>query len=145
MAKWLRDLTPAKYQFYVEHLDQLSQKLAQWLPQLNQYKKLIQLDKLPTPHLSAAACTLAEVDAPGMPGRKRLQAGAFTAALLPLKTSLFDWCSGSGHLARTLAPHTSGKITGLEWNQDLVNKSCKSWRCCVISRARCTQLTRYLA
>ena len=122
MAKWLRDLTPAKYQFYVEHLDQLSQKLAQWLPQLNQYKKLIQLDEFTTSSLNAADCTLAEVDAPGMPGRKRLQAGAFTAALLPLKTSLFDWCSGSGHLARTLAAHTWDKITGWEWNQDLVNK-----------------------
>lgn len=122
MARWLKNLTPAEYQFYVEHLDQLSQKLAQWLPQLSQQNKLIQLDKRPTPHLSAAACTLAEVDAPGMPGRKRLQTGAFTAALLPLKTSLFDWCSGSGHLARTLAVHTSDKITGLEWNQDLVNK-----------------------
>lgn len=122
LAKWLKDLTQAEYQFYVKHLDSLSLKLTQWLPQLSQYKKLVQLDKLPTPHLSPKDCTLAEVDAPGMPGRKRLQAGAFTAALLPLTTALFDWCSGSGHLARTLAVHTSGKMTGLEWNQDLINK-----------------------
>lgn len=57
-----------------------------------------------------------------MPGRKRLQAGAFTAALLPVESGLFDWCCGSGHLARTLAPHTPAPILGLEWNPELVQK-----------------------
>lgn len=132
LAQWLLELSEADYQFYSERLDLLSNKLSRWLPKLKQRTALIQLaDFAATKH-----CALAEVDAPTMPGRKRLQAGAFTAALLPLDAPIFDWCCGSGHLARTLAPHiskaisekntsgkiSSGKITGLEWDANLVAK-----------------------
>lgn len=133
LAQWLLELNAADYELYTERLDLLSDKLSLWLPELAQRNALIQLADFKEENefkgkdsFKDKSCTLAEVDAPTMPGRKRLQAGAFTAALLPLDAPVFDWCCGSGHLARTLAPHisktTSAKITGLEWNADLVAK-----------------------
>jgi len=65
--------------------------------------------------------TLPEIRATDMPGRKRLQSGAFASAIRPLKHDVLDWCCGKGHLARTLAPLCDGKITGLEWNRALVD------------------------
>lgn len=64
---------------------------------------------------------LPEVRATDMPGRKRLQSGAFAAAVRPLGHDVLDWCCGKGHLARTLAPFCDGTVTGFEWDQALVD------------------------
>lgn len=69
---------------------------------------------------SVQSSTLPEARATDMPGRKRLQSGAFTAAIRPLNNDVLDWCCGKGHLARTLAPWCGGKVTGFEWNETLV-------------------------
>lgn len=63
---------------------------------------------------------LPEVRATDMPGRKRLQSGAFVAAIRPLQHDVLDWCCGKGHLARTLSPWCGGRVSGFEWNQALV-------------------------
>lgn len=114
---WLLQLSDHDWQHYEHQPEALLEPLSQWLPALADWPALTQL-----PDLSQGDASLPESQAPGMPGRKRLQAGAFTAALLPVEAGLFDWCCGSGHLARTLAPHTPGAILGLEWNPDLVHK-----------------------
>ncbi|MDX1552964.1 MAG: methyltransferase, partial [Marinobacter sp.] len=68
----------------------------------------------------AVPSTLPEVRATDMPGRKRLQSGAFVAAIRPLQHDVLDWCCGKGHLARTLSPWCGGKVAGFEWSQALV-------------------------
>lgn len=114
---WLLQRSDADWQYYEHQPEALLEPLRQWLPALSDWPALTQL-----PDLSQGDASLPESQAPGMPGRKRLQAGAFTAALLPVEPGLFDWCCGSGHLARTLAPHTTAPLLGLEWNPELVNK-----------------------
>lgn len=68
----------------------------------------------------AQTCTLSEVRARDMPGRKRLQSGAFTAAIRPLSAPVVDWCCGKGHLSRTLLPFCEHPVTGYEWDPALV-------------------------
>lgn len=117
LAAWLEQLDDTTCQQYEEQPDELIQPLMQWLPSLVKREALLAL-----PALDGEDCSLPENRAKAMPGRKRLQAGAFVGALLPLQSSVFDWCCGSGHLARTLAPHTHGSVTGLEWDKALVQK-----------------------
>lgn len=121
LAAWLEQLDDASCQQYEEQPDELIQPLMQWLPNLVEREALLAL-----PALDSEDCSLPENRAKAMPGRKRQQAGAFAGALLPLQSSVFDWCCGSGHLARTLintpASHTPGSVTGLEWDQTLVQK-----------------------
>ncbi|WP_148864542.1 methyltransferase [Marinobacter fonticola] len=89
--------------------------LARWLPDLAIRNDLLQLSAL-----GGEPCPLPEVSAVDMPGRKREQAGAFTAALGPLKHPVLDWCCGKGHLARTLAQLAPSALEGYEWNRQLV-------------------------
>lgn len=89
------------------------------MPSLAQVGELTALPELSS-DTSAQACTLPEVRARDMPGRKRLQAGAFTAAVRPLSAPIVDWCCGKGHLSRTLLPFCEHPVTGYEWDQALV-------------------------
>jgi len=97
--------------------------LAEWvagaLPSFREFGELTDIQPLAIE--SADQNTLPEVRATDMPGRKRLQAGAFASAIQPLKHSVLDWCCGKGHLARTLAPLCGGDVTGFEWNATLVD------------------------
>lgn len=107
-----------------QHLDdrpvELADRASPWLPSLKGYADLVQLPELLPAAGRASEATLPEVRATDMPGRKRLQAGAFTAALTPLEHPTLDWCCGKGHLSRTLAPFCPGEMQGFEWNPELV-------------------------
>ena len=107
-----------------QHLDdnpiELAARAALWLPSLEGYTDLVQLPELVPEGENASKATLPEVRATDMPGRKRLQSGAFTAALTPLEHPTLDWCCGKGHLSRTLAPFCAGEMQGFEWNPELV-------------------------
>lgn len=107
-----------------QHLDdnpiELAARAALWLPSLEGYTDLVQLPELVPEGENASKATLPEVRATDMPGRKRLQSGAFTAALTPLEHPTLDWCCGKGHLSRTLAPFCPGEMQGFEWNPELV-------------------------
>lgn len=74
------------------------------------------------PSLAAQNRALPEKQAPGMPGRKREQAGWFAGAVQPMAGSVLDWCCGTGHLARTLAAAGPVSVTGLEWQARLVQR-----------------------
>ncbi len=91
---------------------------ARELPSLRAFDQLTHMPGLASGQTEP--CTLPEIRATDMPGRKRLQSGAFAAAIRPLKQDVLDWCCGKGHLARTLAPLCGGEVTGFEWNPDLV-------------------------
>lgn len=93
---------------------------AEALPSLADYEYLIQVPDLAPDESVVVSETLPEVRAKDMPGRKRLQAGAFTASVSPLSLPVLDWCSGKGHLSRTLAASCSQPVTGFEWNSELV-------------------------
>ncbi|WP_227515442.1 methyltransferase [Marinobacter salinus] len=96
-------------------------KLVSWhLPALGMYEDLVSLPELSRPEAEVEEVTLPEVRAVDMPGRKRLQSGALTAAVQPLRQSVLDWCCGKGHLSRTLAPHCPERVEGYEWNAGLV-------------------------
>jgi hypothetical protein len=98
--------------------------LAQLLaPELQSLAEVQAITELPvfSEETLAQTCTLPEVRAPDMPGRKRLQSGAFAAAIRPLSAPIVDWCCGKGHLARTLLPFCEHTITGYEWDQALVD------------------------
>lgn len=97
----------------------LAHSLANWLPALAELECLTALPEF-TDAIAASACTLREVRARDMPGRKRLQAGAFAAAVKPLNAPVVDWCCGKGHLSRTLLPLSEAPVTGYEWDPALV-------------------------
>jgi len=116
----LQALSDQQCAVFETHPEELMQHLQHAMPSLSDAMQLSQIPLLNKPSLA-----LSEVRASGMPGRKRLQAGAFTGALFPLTHSIVDWCCGCGHLARTLAPHVCSVI-GLEWNHQLVEKGNKT-------------------
>lgn len=89
------------------------------LPSLRAFDELTRVPALVSESLQASV--LPEIRATDMPGRKRLQSGAFASALRPLTHDVLDWCCGKGHLARTLAPLCNGSVSGLEWNRALVD------------------------
>lgn len=97
----------------------LAHILGHWLPSLLEVEPLT---LMPEYNGSGAAdlFTLPEVRARDMPGRKRLQAGAFAAAIQPLGLPVVDWCCGKGHLSRTLVTGCEHPVTGYEWNPALV-------------------------
>ncbi|WP_417567130.1 methyltransferase [Marinobacter sp.] len=107
-----------------EHLNEAPEELARqtsrFVPSLTGYAELIQVPQLSPSGAKVAEATLPEVRATDMPGRKRLQSGAFSASLAPLEHPALDWCCGKGHLSRTLAPLCPGDIQGYEWNPELV-------------------------
>lgn len=120
LADWLMAQTDDACQHLDDAPDRLAQQVAQWVPGLGHYQALVQLPVLSPSTDDVPAATLPEIRAIDMPGRKRLQAGAFTSCLLPLSQPALDWCCGKGHLSRTLAPQCPGPVRGLEWNAELV-------------------------
>lgn len=97
---------------------QLASLLATELPSLSAFDQLTRVPEFVSgPEYQS---TLPEIRATDMPGRKRLQAGAFAEAIRPLDHHVLDWCCGKGHLARTLAPLCEGRVYGFEWNPTLV-------------------------
>lgn len=78
------------------------------------------LEALTLKRSQAQALTLSEVQAPHMPERKRHQAGCLAAQLQPYTRPLVDWCSGAGHLARTLAKASGRPVLALEKDAALV-------------------------
>ncbi|TYC57063.1 methyltransferase [Marinobacter sp. BW6] len=105
------------------HLDdapvELAARASRWLSSLEGYSEMVLLPQLLPSAEKVSEATLPEIRATDMPGRKRLQSGAFAAAIVPLGHSVLDWCCGKGHLSRTLAPLCPGEIQGFEWNQEL--------------------------
>lgn len=90
------------------------------LPSLASYERLVALPALSPSPSEVQNATLPEVQAVDMPGRKRLQSGAFAAAVRPLSQPVLDWCCGKGHLSRTLAAGGAKPVQGYEWNAELV-------------------------
>ncbi len=99
----------------------LARALGDDMPSLREVESLLALPSLSSPDRSSAL-TLPEVRAADMPGRKRLQSGAFASAVEPLGLPLVDWCCGKGHLARTLSPLCANKVSGFEWDPALVTE-----------------------
>lgn len=97
----------------------LARALADQLASLSALERLTALPELAS-EASAEECTLPEVRARDMPGRKRRQAGAFAAAVRPLHGPVIDWCCGKGHLARTLRALCDQAVCGYEWDPALV-------------------------
>ena len=120
LAAMLVELTDAECQHLDDAPVELATQASRWLPSLEAYADMVQLPELLPSAERASAATLPEIRATDMPGRKRLQSGAFVAALAPLEHSALDWCCGKGHLSRTLAPFCTGEIQGFEWNPELV-------------------------
>jgi len=116
----LAELTDAQCQYLDDAPVELAARVSRWVPSLERYADMVQLPEFLASAEEASDTTLPEVRATDMPGRKRLQSGAFAAALAPLEHPALDWCCGKGHLSRTLAPLCPGEIQGLEWNPELV-------------------------
>ncbi|MGC8120359.1 methyltransferase [Marinobacter sp. VGCF2001] len=119
LARWLEALTEEECQAWEERLPELSSVLAAHVPALARYQSLLEMPRLAADGGGQKAA-LAEVAAVDMPGRKRLQAGAFAAAVVPLRYPVLDWCCGKGHLGRTLVGQGAEQVTGFEWNGELV-------------------------
>jgi len=116
----LAELTDAECHYLDDSPAVLAARAARWLPSLEAYADIVQLPAFLPSDADASKATLPEIRATDMPGRKRLQSGAFAAALAPLEYPALDWCCGKGHLSRTLAPLCPGEIQGFEWNPELV-------------------------
>lgn len=120
LAAEVEGLSDADCAGFDDHPEWLAQRLCRFVPALTERPSLVTLPQLVSHPDAAIACTLPEIRATDMPGRKRLQAGAFTAAIVPLARPLLDWCCGKGHLSRTLSGHSTEPVTGLEWDDALV-------------------------
>lgn len=97
----------------------LAFELKHLLPSLAETQGLTDLPSL-VDDSGTQACTLPESGARDMPGRKRLQSGAFVAAVRPLSAPVVDWCCGKGHLSRTLLPFCQHPVIGYDWAPALV-------------------------
>lgn len=120
LMHWVEALTDEGLGDYEQNPLQLSEALAPFLPDLTQYAELVRVPALVASQELADRYTLPETLATDMPGRKRLQSGAFAAGLAPFRGPVLDWCSGKGHLARTLVRAGAPAARGLEWNPALV-------------------------
>ncbi|MBE0486723.1 methyltransferase [Marinobacter sp.] len=120
LAGWLEAITDEECDCWTNNPEAFACEAARFIPDLAAYGELVAVPELATSERAQAAA-LPEVRAVDMPGRKRLQAGAFAASLSPLEGKLVDWCCGKGHLARTLVEQGVESVLGLEWNAELVN------------------------
>lgn len=122
LARSLQNLSDRQCEALADAPEQLLAWASEWLPALHQRAGLIELPQLAGMSADAEDSTLPEASATDMPGRKRLQAGAFAASVRPLAHGILDWCCGKGHLARTLAAVGKGAypVQGWEWNPALV-------------------------
>ncbi|MBY6033718.1 SAM-dependent methyltransferase [Marinobacter daepoensis] len=119
LAGWFQSLPDSECDHWENHLPELAERVAEVVPGLAHYSAFLALPRFasaPEGHQAA----LTEASAVDMPGRKRLQAGAFSAAVAPLKWPVLDWCCGKGHLSRTLVRQGTDQVLGLEWDPELV-------------------------
>lgn len=119
LAGWFQSLPDSECDHWENHLPELAERVAEVVPGLAHYSAFLALPRFasaPEGHKAA----LTEASAVDMPGRKRLQAGAFSAAVAPLKWPVLDWCCGKGHLSRTLVRQGTDQVLGLEWDPELV-------------------------
>ncbi|WP_416886819.1 methyltransferase [Marinospirillum sp.] len=116
----LRGLTEQHYQALAEDEAAARQWLGRYQSSLLDCPSVYSLDALTVTAQQAQALTLSEVQAPHMPARKRHQAGFLAAQLQPYDQPLVDWCSGAGHLARTLAMSSGRPVLALEKDAALV-------------------------
>ena len=119
LADWLLGLPEETCDAWRDNPAAFAAQAAHFLPELASWPELVHLPEL-TGEQSADQATLPETRAVDMPGRKRLQAGAFTAAASPVSGPVLDWCCGKGHLARTLAGQGAQPVRGFEWDPALV-------------------------
>jgi len=120
LARLVEKLTDDECTDLEEEPAKLAELASQFLPDLALYSPIVDLPELAPASSDVVAATLPEAKATDMPGRKREQAGAFTAALEPLQHAILDWCCGKGHLARTLFTQSRKDVVGYEWNSELV-------------------------
>lgn len=120
LATMAAKLTDAECEELDNAPEKLALKVSRYLPELALYGELVELPTLSPETAEVVTATLPETRATDMPGRKREQAGAFTAALKPLQQPILDWCCGKGHLSRTLAAQSPQSVEGYEWNPELV-------------------------
>jgi len=121
LAGLLEALSDTDCEHRAENLEDFTREISLLVPGLAHYRELISVPLL-VARESARAAALAETRAVDMPGRKRLQAGAFAACLRPLAGPLLDWCCGKGYLARTLARQGAQAVLGFERNPGLVEE-----------------------
>lgn len=114
LAGWVLSLSEATCDHLEQHPGELLAHLQGWLPEFAGARELTRVPALPGEPLA-----LPEARAADMPGRKRLQAGAFAGCLQPLDGHLLDWCCGKGHLARTLVAAGASSALGYEWQAPL--------------------------
>jgi hypothetical protein len=119
LARHLADFSDDACQRFEQTPLALVHSVADWLPSLREMARLTAVPEF-TDTAGARSCTLPETSARDMPGRKRLQSGAFVAALRPLTAPVIDWCCGKGHLARTFLPFCDFPVAGFEWDPALV-------------------------
>ncbi|WP_323750559.1 methyltransferase [Marinobacter sp.] len=119
LANWLEQLSDEDYDYWQEHLPAFAQEVARFVPALSAYRELVSVPRL-SGYDDGPKASLREVQAVDMPGRKRLQAGAFAASLAPLNGRVLDWCCGKGHLARTMTGQGAEEVFGFEWDSELV-------------------------
>lgn len=121
LSSWLEALTDEDCDYYEQHLIEFAGRIRGWLPGLVGYEQRIAVPVLSPSPATPAETTLPEVAATDMPGRKRVQAGAFAASVIPLNRPVLDWCCGKGHLSRTLARQCPEPVQGFEWDPALVD------------------------
>lgn len=133
----LRGLSAEEYAALQQDETATTELLSRWLPGLKQRSRLLKGFLADECELQASDWVLSENQAPHMPERKRVQAGLLASCLQPLSQPITDWCSGMGHLARTLAVASDQRVTGLEWNPDLVERGQQ-----LIYQTRCAHQAR---
>ncbi|MBW4934749.1 SAM-dependent methyltransferase [Marinobacter sp. F4206] len=120
LARMVAGLSDGQCEGLNDDTERLASLASEHLPSLKSYARLIALPVLSPSPAAVQSATLSEVKAVDMPGRKRLQSGAFAAAVRPLSQPILDWCCGKGHLSRTLAADCPEPVQGYEWNAELV-------------------------
>lgn len=101
----------------IDRLDADSATLSAFLqPHIPAASELEALCVLPA---LAAQQKLTARSAPGLSERKQQQIHDFIAVLPSYPLPLLEWCAGKGHLARTLARHTTQPVEGIELQAEL--------------------------
>lgn len=120
LACRVAELTDAECDELTDKPEALVDIVSQYVPGLALYGQMVSMPELAPGATDIMAATLPEVRATDMPGRKREQAGAFTATLAPFQQPILDWCCGKGYLSRTLAVRSHKSVEGYEWDPGLV-------------------------
>lgn len=96
--------------------DALVELLARFVPALAELPALLAL-----PHTAALGIAFPDRLLAHVPGRKRAQIEAFTAAVGEVRHPLVEWCAGKGALGRAVAHHSGQPVVSLENDATLVD------------------------